>query len=99
MKTLVTRPHMLLGACVGIQVGWSVPLQDGTPWVVYWGSTKDADSLRKLVADLREKDTDGFIYDEDPRTPEEIEQAGIDQTDAAIYALSLMEKFDDRRRA
>lgn len=62
MKTLVTRPHMLLDVCVGIQVGWSIPIEGELPHVVYWGSTRDECTLKSLIHDMRSNHNEEFIY-------------------------------------
>lgn len=40
---------------IGIDVGWRVEDQDGNPHEIWWGNTKNEDSLRSLITDCRKQ--------------------------------------------
>jgi hypothetical protein len=52
VKTLVIGVGEFLGKPFDIRVGWRIPLEDGTPHDIWWGRTRDEESLQSLKEDV-----------------------------------------------
>lgn len=52
-RRLVVREGRLLGRPFGLAVGWAFDCEDGSVHEVWWGNTRDDESLALLLADAR----------------------------------------------